>query len=123
MSSLSTLALIFVGGGLGSLSRYGVGQASLHFFQTSKFPLGTLFANVLACIVLGVTLFLFRDRLLENEWIKYLVIIGFCGGFSTFSTFSVDTVRLFQDGLFTFGIINILASVALGVAILWILVR
>ena len=123
MSSFSMLALIFVGGGLGSVSRYGVGKAALHFFEGNKFPLGTLLANTLACLLLGLTLYLFKDKLLENDWIKPLIIIGFCGGFSTFSTFSLDTLKLFHDGLFMYGIANILVSVVLGIGILWVLVR
>ncbi|MFT5819385.1 MAG: CrcB protein [Crocinitomix sp.] len=123
MSSISVIALIFLGGGLGSLARYGVGKMSLHYYADGKFPMGTLLANTLACIILGITLYVFKDRLMENEWIKYFVIIGFCGGFSTFSTFSLDTVKLFSDGLFTLGVFNILISVALGISILWVLVK
>jgi CrcB protein len=123
MSNIAVIAFIFVGGGLGSLARYGVGKMSLHYYADGKFPLGTLLANTLACIILGVTLYVFKERLLENEWVKYFVIIGFCGGFSTFSTFSLDTVKLFSDGLFAMGVLNILISVALGVSILWMLVK
>ena len=123
MSSAALIALIFVGGGLGSIARFGVGKMALHYYADGKFPLGTLIANTLACIILGVTLYIFKDRLLENDCIKYFVIIGFCGGFSTFSTFSLDTVRLFSDGLFLVGVLNILISVALGIAILWVLIK
>ncbi|NOQ74168.1 MAG: fluoride efflux transporter CrcB [Crocinitomix sp.] len=120
---MSVIALIFMGGGLGSLARYGVGKMALHYYADGEFPMGTLIANTLACIILGVTLYVFKDRLLENEWIKYFIIIGFCGGFSTFSTFSLDTVKLFSDGLFALGVFNILISVILGISILWVLVK
>lgn len=123
MNSIAVIALIFLGGGLGSLARYGVGKTALHYYADGKFPLGTLIANTLACIILGITLYVFKDRLLENEWVRYFVIIGFCGGFSTFSTFSLDTVKLFSDGLFTLGILNIILSLALGVLILTLLVK
>jgi CrcB protein len=124
MSNIAVIAFVFVGGGLGSLARYGVGKMSLHYYADGKFPfLGTLLANTLACIILGLTLYVFKERLLENEWVKYLVIIGFCGGFSTFSTFSLDTVKLFSEGLFMYGVLNILISLALGVSILWVLVK
>ncbi len=123
MNLFTSILLIFLGGGAGSVARYGVGKFALQLQPLAKFPIGTLLANTLACLVLGITIFFFKDRLLENEWIKYLIVIGFCGGFSTFSTFSLDTVKLFQDGLFAFGILNILISTGLGIGILWLLVR
>lgn len=123
MGNAVIVGLIFLGGGLGSLARFGVGKAALMYYTDGKFPIGTLIANTLACLILGITLYIFRDRLIENEWIKYLIVIGFCGGFSTFSTFSLETVKLFQSGLFYWGIFNILINVALGVSILWMLVR
>jgi CrcB protein len=123
MNSLNIISLVFLGGGLGSLARFGVGKAAIHWFADGKFPLGTLLANTLACLILGLTLLFFKDRLIENEWVKYLVIIGFCGGFSTFSTFSLDTVRLIQEGLYFYSALNILVSLLLGIAILMVVVK
>jgi len=123
MHNFSIIAFIFLGGGLGSLARYGVGKMALLIYSNGKFPLGTLLANTLACLILGITLMLYKDRMLENEWVRYFVIIGFCGGFSTFSTFSLDTVKLFSEGLYTLGILNILISLALGIVLLYILVK
>lgn len=122
MNTASIIGLIFLGGGLGSISRYFVGEGALKFYK-GGFPLGTLIANTLACLVLGITLYLLKDKVLQNDWIKYLVVIGFCGGFSTFSTFSFDTVKLMQDQFYGIAILNIVISLALGIGILFVLAK
>ena len=122
MNLAGIIGLVFLGGGLGSLARYGTGEVALKFYK-GDFPLGTLLANFIACLILGITIYIFKEKLTQSEWIKYLVLIGFCGGFSTFSTFSVETLKLFQEQLYLLGILNILISLFLGIGILMILVK
>lgn len=97
---------IFLGGGLGSLARYGVSQ-----FSTPNFPTGTLIANLLACVVMGLTLYTFASKIDSNTFLKHLIIVGFCGGFSTFSTFSFETFELFRNGNVGIGILNIAVNI------------
>lgn len=95
---------VFVGGGLGSLCRYGIAQLLVSY--NFVFPFATFFANVLSCIILGFMVGLS----LKSDWttpFKLLTMTGFCGGFSTFSTFSKETFLLFQDGNINYAFGNI----------------
>lgn len=102
---------IFVGGGLGSLCRY-----SLSYFNKSTstlLPFGTIAANVLACIVLGFVVGLVSSRTHINPNVRDLFTIGFCGGFSTFSTFSLETFGLLQKGAYGYAFANVGLSLVL----------
>jgi fluoride exporter len=104
--------LIFVGGGLGSLTRFSFSK----FIQENidkTFPFGTLGVNVLASIVLGIFVGMVEVKSLTNPNYKALIAIGFCGGFSTFSTFSNDTLQLIQNNRLPEAILNVLLNVVL----------
>jgi len=100
--------LVFAGGGLGSLLRYGIarGMASYDF----TFPYATLLANILSSIILGF----FVAWSLKggvNDGTKLFFMVGLCGGFSTFSTFSNETFSLFETGNYSYAFLNILGSI------------
>ena len=95
-----------------------VPQRLFSHFSTS-IPFGTLTSNLLASIILGVIVYLIPKG--ENEWVPYLLVIGFCGGFSTFSTFSHELVLLIQNENWLQGILYLLISVGAGVGSIWIL--
>lgn len=98
---------VFVGGGLGSLCRYGIGKAAGAW--ESQLPLGTILANVLACLMLGMIVG-WSLKYADNKALHLFLAVGFCGGFSTFSTFSLENVTLWQQGAYTAALANILIS-------------
>lgn len=102
--------LVFLGGGLGSLVRWGLSLA-LQPFQP-RFPWATLAANGLACLVLGALLGLQMTGDLSTER-RLLLATGFCGGFSTFSTFTAETFQAFQSGQFAVAALNVLGNLLL----------
>lgn len=98
---------IFLGGGLGSVARYGVSQ-----FSSPNFPVGTLLANSLACLAMAVALYSFSTKIESSSFLRAFIIIGFCGGFSTFSTFSFETFELIRNGNTTIALINVVLNIA-----------
>ncbi len=103
--------LIFIGGGAGSLLRYFVATWINPLMVV--FPLGTFVANVLSSFLLGLTVGFIELKYPYNTYIQPLIITGICGGFSTFSTFSNDTLGLFRTENYTFGVLNILLNVSI----------
>lgn len=108
---------VFIGGGLGSLARYGV-SLGLANYKPANFPIATLVANILSCIVIGLVAYVFSEKFQSDE-LKSFILIGFCGGFSTFSTFSNETFQLMKDGNIGIAVANILISVSLCLIILF----
>jgi len=86
---------VFIGGGLGSMSRYAIWRLFDHY--NFNFPFGTLVANLLSCFILGYFLGI-QLKLEISDNFRLLLLVGFCGGFSTFSTFGSETFHMFQSG-------------------------
>ena len=88
----------------------------------AKFPVGTLLANLLSCIVLGLFVGAFQDKV-NSEELRALLILGFCGGFSTFSTFSLETLNLMKAGQYWMAAMNVIISVLACLFILYVFVQ
>jgi CrcB protein len=119
MNSLTALG-IFAGGGLGSLLRFaisiGMGKSNL------ALPWATLISNISACLVM-LLVFVISEHTQLSTNLRLMILTGFCGGLSTFSTFSFETAALIKQGDTLWAILNVAISVILCVGILYIAYR
>lgn len=112
---MKNLLLIFTGGGLGSLARYGLSRL-INSLSVSHFPFGTFFVNIIGCFLIGFIIF-YTERYGEqaDTWRLFLAT-GLCGGFTTFSTFSLENTQLLSDQRILFFFLYAAGSVILGLA-------
>jgi CrcB protein len=113
-----TYLLILLGGGAGSLARYIAGTAIMTRFG-DRFPLGTLVVNVTGSFLIGLLMTLFTERLSPSTLWRPLLVIGFLGGYTTFSSFEWETYSAIREGGFWIGLTNVVASVTLGYLAVW----
>ena len=107
------MVAIFVGGGIGSIIRYLITKIS--FFSFNSFPYSTFISNIIGCFILGLALTYFMKNDSQNSTIFIFIAVGFCGGFTTFSTFSSEGLELLNNGnLITF-IVYTFTSIFLGI--------
>ena len=114
---------VFLGGGAGSIVRYAISQLFHRFEMKGAFPWATLSANLLATALLAWLIMRFEVNLPGKEQWRALLAIGFCGGFSTLSTFSMENFQLLRDGLLGFALLNIVISVAAGILLFYLFAR
>jgi len=104
---------IFLGGGLGSVSRYFV--AMLLKMHDMNFPLATFAVNIIGSFILGFAVALFWSKASVHDSVKLAVTVGFCGGLTTFSTFSWETFDLIKQGqyllAFLYAVVSVLVCV------------
>jgi CrcB protein len=112
---MQSLIFVFIGGGLGSVTRFLIGKwvSSMH---SHDFPWGTLVVNVFACLLVGLFVGLADQKQIVSGPMRLFWTVGFCGGFSTFSTFSGEILELMQAGPAGIAVLYVAGSLILCVA-------
>ncbi|MEM9996284.1 MAG: fluoride efflux transporter CrcB [Bacteroidota bacterium] len=112
--TLSHLFLVALGGAGGAAARYAVGVLALRW-SSFGLPIGTWVANVAGCFLIGLALPFVPGR----DTLRLLGVVGFLGGFTTFSSFSAETLALMEAGRSGWALVNALGSVAVGLVAAW----
>jgi CrcB protein len=113
------VALVGIGGFLGSASRYALSGYVQRLTQSTSFSYGTIAVNVLGCLLVGFLSQLAESRGFLGPQARAILIVGFLGGFTTFSTFSNETVNLVRDSQNGIALLNVAAHLALGLGAVW----
>jgi CrcB protein len=122
MITLDKWLLVMLGGSLGAASRYGVSLLSARLLGT-QFPYGTMLVNLAGCFLIGLLFALAdRSRLLTPD-VRLLLITGYLGALTTFSTFSLETVNAGRAGLTLQSLTNILINNLGGLSLTWLGLR
>jgi len=116
---MSQVIAIAVGGAFGSVLRYGL-STWVHTLVGRGFPYGTLAVNVLGCLAMGFLFVLLVERMGESVLWRAGLLIGMLGGFTTFSTFSIETFNLIEQGAMAKAAANMAASLVLCVGATWL---
>jgi CrcB protein len=110
--------LIALAGLLGTLLRYWLsGVVARQYGET--FPWGTMAVNLVGCFLAGVVFYITEERFLVNAVLRTVILIGFLGGFTTFSSYGLQTFTLLRDGEFGLATLNVAASNLFGLLMVW----
>ena len=113
------ILLVFIGGGLGAVARYLL-QGAVYRITGASFPYGTIVVNIIGCFTIGLLMSSMEERFLAAPSLRIFLTIGILGGFTTFSSFSYETMALLREGDLLMGGLNVVASVAICLGATWL---
>ena len=115
---MNSLVLVFIGGGLGAVSRHLTGMAVMRA-SGAGFPWGTMVVNIIGSFAMGCLIVWLARRSSGDAELRLLLATGFLGGFTTFSAFSLDAVTLYERGALTAAAAYVIASVTVSILALF----
>lgn len=118
-SQIVSLTFLFFGGGVGTLMRYGAASALRHPSRVWGFPLGTLAVNIAGCLAIGLLWGALSGPWAVREDVRVALLVGVLGGFTTFSSFGLETMQMWADGHTGRAIAYVALSNLLGLAGVW----
>jgi len=110
---LSNFLLVAIGGSVGASTRYFFYLISKNFFSANYLFINTLVINIIGSFLIGYLIVLLDNKSFTQDFLKYFLIIGILGSFTTFSTFSLETIELLVDKKFLLGFFYIFLSLSL----------
>jgi len=115
---MTQILAIAAGGSIGAVMRFLV-STGIYSWLGRGFPYGTLVVNILGSLLMGLLYELFLQRLSVSPEVRAVLLVGFLGAFTTFSTFSIETINLIEQGYLIKAIANVFASVILCILAAW----
>ncbi len=116
---IRTILLVGIGGGIGSIFRYLTSVFVAKYYANS-FPLATLIANILGCFLIGIIMGFLSKSQFGSQDLKWLLVTGFCGGYTTFSAFGYENINLMQNGNSALAFGYIALSIIIGLFAVWL---
>ena len=116
---MESYLIVMLGGAAGSLVRFVVGSAVMSR-TGGRFPWGTILINITGSFLIGFLMTWLTERLTPHPNLRLLLVVGFLGGYTTFSSFEWETFTLVRDGARWLGLINVVGSVVFGYAAVWL---